>query len=152
MASKEMYALGSQASVIRDLFAYGQQQAAVVGKENVFDFSIGNPTVPAPACVKEAIEDIMETRESAAIHGYTAAAGDTAVRQGLADFMNQTYDAQVRADNFYMTCGAAAFLIFSLKTGFHDKRSETAARMNSFHTLGQPWAAPLLKNKKQAEG
>ena len=69
MASKEMYALGSQASVIRDLFAYGQQQAAVVGKENVFDFSIGNPTVPAPACVKEAIEDIMETRESAAIHG-----------------------------------------------------------------------------------
>ena len=115
MASKEMYALGSQASVIRDLFAYGQQQAAVVGKENVFDFSIGNPTVPAPACVKEAIEDIMETRESAAIHGYTAAAGDTAVRQGLADFMNQTYDAQVRADNFYMTCGAAASLTISLK-------------------------------------
>ena len=59
MASKEMYALGSQASVIRDLFAYGQQQAAVVGKENVFDFSIGNPTVPAPACVKEAIEEIL---------------------------------------------------------------------------------------------
>lgn len=115
MASKEMYALGSQASVIRDLFAYGQQQAAVVGKENVFDFSIGNPTVPAPACVKEAIEDIMKTRESAAIHGYTAAAGDTAVRQGLADFMNQTYDAQVRADNFYMTCGAAASLTISLK-------------------------------------
>ena len=115
MASKEMYALGSQASVIRDLFAYGQQQAAVVGKENVFDFSIGNPTVPAPACVKEAIEDIMETRESEAIHGYTAAAGDTAVRQGLADFMNQTYDAQVRADNFYMTCGAAASLTISLK-------------------------------------
>lgn len=115
MASKEMYALGSQASVIRDLFAYGQQQAAVVGKENVFDFSIGNPTVPAPACVKEAIEDIMETRESAAIHGYTAAVGDTAVRQGLADFMNQTYDAQVRADNFYMTCGAAASLTISLK-------------------------------------
>ena len=115
MASKEMYALGSQASVIRDLFAYGQQQAAVVGKENVFDFSIGNPTVPAPACVKEAIEDIMETRDSPAIHGYTAAAGDTAVRQGLADFMNQTYDAQVRADNFYMTCGAAASLTISLK-------------------------------------
>lgn len=60
MASKEMYALGSQASVIRDLFAYGQEQAAIVGKENVFDFSIGNPTVPAPACVKEAIEDILK--------------------------------------------------------------------------------------------
>ena len=91
-----MYALGSQASVIRDLFAYGQEQAAVVGKENVFDFSIGNPTVPAPACVKEAIEEIVATRQSVDVHGYTAAAGDLAVRRGLADYMNQTYDAGVR--------------------------------------------------------
>ena len=90
MASKEMYELGSQASVIRDLFAYGQAQAAVVGTENVFDFSIGNPTVPAPACVKNAIKDILDTRESAAVHGYTAAAGDVAVRQGLAGYMNTT--------------------------------------------------------------
>lgn len=115
MASKEMYALGSQASVIRDLFAYGQEQARIVGPENVFDFSIGNPTVPAPPCVKEAIHEILETRESAAIHGYTAAAGDTAVRQGLADYMNKTYDAGVQADNFYMTCGAAASLTITLK-------------------------------------
>lgn len=115
MASKEMYALGSQASVIRDLFAYGQEQARIVGPENVFDFSIGNPTVPAPPCVKEAIHEILETRESAAIHGYTSAAGDTAVRQGLADYMNKTYDAGVQADNFYMTCGAAASLTITLK-------------------------------------
>lgn len=115
MASKEMYALGSQASVIRDLFAYGQEQAQIVGPEHVFDFSIGNPTVPAPACVKEAMEDILETRESVAIHGYTAAAGDTAVRQGLADYMNKTYDAGVKANNFYMTCGAAASLTITLK-------------------------------------
>ncbi len=115
MASKEMYALGSQASVIRDLFAYGQAQARIVGAENVFDFSIGNPTVPAPSCVKDAIENILETRESVAVHGYTAAAGDTAVRQGLADYMNKTYDAGVKADNFYMTCGAAASLTITLK-------------------------------------
>lgn len=115
MASKEMYALGSQASVIRDLFAYGQAQACIVGAENVFDFSIGNPTVPAPSCVKDAIENILETRESVAVHGYTAAAGDTAVRQGLADYMNKTYDAGVKADNFYMTCGAAASLTITLK-------------------------------------
>ena len=115
MASKEMYALGSQASVIRDLFAYGQAQARIVGAENVFDFSIGNPTVPAPSCVKDAIENILETRESVAVHGYTAAAGDTAVRQGLADYMNKTYDADVKADNFYMTCGAAASLTITLK-------------------------------------
>ena len=115
MPSKEMYALGSQASVIRDLFAYGQEQAAIVGKENVFDFSIGNPTVPAPACVKEAIEEIVATRQSVDVHGYTAAAGDLAVRRGLADYMNQTYDAGVSADNFYMTCGAAASLTVTLK-------------------------------------
>ena len=122
MPSKEMYALGSQASVIRDLFAYGQEQAAVVGRENVFDFSIGNPTVPAPACVKEAIEEIVATRQSVDVHGYTAAAGDLAVRRGLADYMNQTYDAGVQtydagvsADNFYMTCGAAASLTVTLK-------------------------------------
>ena len=143
MASKEMYALGSQASVIRDLFAYGQQQAAVVGKENVFDFSIGNPTVPAPACVKEAIEDIMETRESAAIHGYTAAAGDTAVRQGLADFMNQTYDAQVRADNFYMTCGAAASLTISLKA-LVEKQKEQLDFYQQAPAVPQPHAKPRL--------
>ena len=124
MASKEMYALGSQASVIRDLFAYGQEQAAVVGKENVFDFSIGNPTVPAPACVRQAIEDILRERESAAIHGYTAAAGDAPVRQGLADFMNKTYGADVRADNFYMTCGAAASLVISLKAIVEDPSDE----------------------------
>ena len=115
MANKEMYTLGSQSSVSRELFSYGQEQAAKVGKENVFDFSIGNPTVPAPACIRESIAEIMATRESAAIHGYTAASGDTAVRQGLAQYMNDTYDAHVKADNFYMTCGAAASLTITLK-------------------------------------
>ena len=115
MASQEMYRLGSQSSVIRKLFTYGQEQAKIVGKDNVFDFSIGNPTVPAPVCIKEAIEDILATRESAAIHGYTAAAGDLAVRQGLADYMNKTYGADVGANHFYMTCGAAASLTITLK-------------------------------------
>ncbi|MGE1063048.1 pyridoxal phosphate-dependent aminotransferase [Megasphaera paucivorans] len=115
MASKEMFELGSKSSAIRDLFDYGQKQAAIVGKENVFDFSIGNPTVPAPPCVKEAIEDLLNTRASVEIHGYTSAPGDISVRNGLADFMNTTYNAGVRAENFYMTCGAAASLTMSLK-------------------------------------
>lgn len=115
MASKEMYALGAQASVIRDLFAYGQEQAAKVGKENVYDFSIGNPTVPAPECVKEAIIDLVNTRESEAIHGYTQAQGDAAVRNGLAEYMNTTYHANVTGSNFYLTCGAAASLTIALK-------------------------------------
>lgn len=115
MASKEMYALGAQASVIRDLFAYGQAQAAVVGKENVYDFSIGNPTVPAPEGVRDAIVELVNTRSSEAIHGYTQAPGDGAVRDGLADYMNRTYGAQVKGSNFYLTCGAAASLTITLK-------------------------------------
>ena len=110
-----MYELGAQSSVIRELFTYGQEQAAIVGKDNVYDFSIGNPTVPAPACIKEAIEEILATRESSAIHGYTAASGDAAVREGLADYMNEVYGAAVKADSFYMTCGAAASLTITLK-------------------------------------
>lgn len=115
MASKEMYALGAQPSVIRDLFAYGQEQAAKVGKENIYDFSLGNPNVPAPACVKEAIMDLVQTKESIDIHGYTQAAGDLQVRNGLAEYMNQTYQAGVKGSDFYLTCGAAASLTITLK-------------------------------------
>jgi len=115
MVSKQMYELGSTGSVIRDLFEYGLQQAAVVGKENVFDFSIGNPTVPAPDCVKNAIMELIQTQESSAIHGYTPASGNAPVRAGLADYMNQTYQAGVTANDFYMTCGAAASLTIAIR-------------------------------------
>ena len=110
-----MYQWGAQSSVIRDLFTYGREQAAKIGDENVFDFSIGNPTVPAPECIKDAITEIMETRTAVAVHGYTAAAGDPVVRKGLADYMNKTFNAGVEADNFYITCGAAASLTITLK-------------------------------------
>jgi aspartate aminotransferase len=115
MISKEMYELGSRRSAIRELFEYGKKQAEIVGAENVFDFSIGNPTVPAPECVKEAIMDLLETYRSSEIHGYTSAQGDVNVRKGLADHMNATYGTSLGADNFYMTCGAAASLTITLK-------------------------------------
>ncbi|MBV7275395.1 pyridoxal phosphate-dependent aminotransferase [Clostridium thailandense] len=115
MVSKEMYELGAKRSVIRELFEYGKQQAAIVGKENVFDFSIGNPTVPAPECVKEAMIELLETKKSDEIHGYTSAQGDIEVRKGLAEYMNSTYKSELKADNFYMTCGAAASLCITLK-------------------------------------
>jgi aspartate aminotransferase len=115
MISKEMYELGSRRSAIRELFEYGKKQAEIVGAENVFDFSIGNPTVPAPECVKEAIMDLLETYRSSEIHGYTSAQGDANVRKGLADHMNDTYGTSLGADNFYMTCGAAASLTITLK-------------------------------------
>ena len=82
MVSEKMYELGSKKSTIRELFEYGKRQAAIVGKENVYDFSIGNPTVPSPACVKESIMEILNTVDSSVIHGYTSAQGDVLNEQG----------------------------------------------------------------------
>jgi aspartate aminotransferase len=115
MVSKKMYELGAKRSVIRELFEYGKQQAAIVGKENVFDFSIGNPTVPSPECVKEAMIELLETLKSEEIHAYTSAQGDLEVRRGLADYMSNKYNCKLKADNFYMTCGAAASLSIILR-------------------------------------
>lgn len=113
--SQEMYELGSKRSAIRELFEYGKQRAAVVGAENVYDFSLGNPTVPAPACVNETIRELTQQLDSISLHGYTSAQGDVETRQAIADYLNKTYDTHFKADNFYMTCGAAASLTISLK-------------------------------------
>ncbi len=115
MYSEQCYKLGSNRSAIRELFEYGKQRAAVVGKENVFDFSLGNPTVPAPDCVKESIIHILNTSSSIDVHGYTSAQGDAELRAALADYYNHTYGTAFHADNFYITCGAAASLCICFK-------------------------------------
>ena len=69
MVSEKMYGLGTKKSTIRTIFEYGKQRAAVVGAENIFDFSIGNPNVPAPEAVKTAIIDILNTMDSCELHG-----------------------------------------------------------------------------------
>ena len=86
MYSEQCYKLGSNRSAIRELFEYGKQRAAVVGKENVYDFSLGNPTVPAPDCVKESIIELLNTASSIDIHGYTSAQGDAGLRSALAEY------------------------------------------------------------------
>ena len=63
IVSKKMYELGSKRSAIRELFEYGKQQVAKVGAENVFDFSLGNPTVPSPAIVNETLKEIMDNND-----------------------------------------------------------------------------------------
>ena len=132
MISEKMYELGSKRSSIRELFEYGKQRVAIVGKENVFDFSIGNPTVPAPECVKEAILNILETEESVTIHGYTSAQGDLEVRKGLAEYLNKTYDLQVGPDNLYITCGAAASLCICIKALIESPEDEVVTIAPSF--------------------
>ncbi|WP_422487094.1 pyridoxal phosphate-dependent aminotransferase [Gudongella sp. DL1XJH-153] len=124
MISKDMYELGSKKSAIRELFEYGKKQAEIVGRENVFDFSIGNPTVPAPECVKDSIIELLQTSKSQEIHGYTSAQGDLQVRKGIAEYMNNTYKSNLGADNFYMTCGAAASLTITLKALVADSEDE----------------------------
>ena len=111
MISETMYTLGSKRSCIRDLFEYGLQQAAVVGKENVYDYSLGNPSIPAPAEVNEAITSILRDTDSLSVHGYTPAAGAMSVRQALADDLNQRFGTAIRPQNLFITCGAAPALI-----------------------------------------
>lgn len=110
IVSDHMYELGSKRSAIRELFEYGKQRAAVVGAENVYDFSLGNPSIPAPDCVNEAIRSLTENLDSVSLHGYTSAQGDVETRQAIADYLNEKYRTKFHADNFYITMGAAASL------------------------------------------
>lgn len=114
MFNKDMYALGSKRSSIRELFEYGKKRAEEVGEDGVFDFSLGNPNVPSPACVKEALLSLAND-DSAALHGYTSAQGDKGVRETIAANIRERFGASVQADNIYMTCGAAASLCITLR-------------------------------------
>ena len=115
IVSEKMYELGSKRSVIRELFEYGKKRATVVGAENVYDFSLGNPSIPAPDCVNETIRELTETLDSLSLHGYTSAQGDAVTRQAIADYLNKTYETNFSADNFYITMGAAASLSICFK-------------------------------------
>ena len=111
MINKNMYALGANRSCIRELFEYGSQRAAVVGRENVFDYSLGNPSIPAPAGVNEAIHAVLNEMDSLAVHGYTSAPGDLGLRQAVAADLNERYDAGVRPGDLFVGCGAAPELV-----------------------------------------
>ncbi len=114
MVSKKMYELGSRRSEIRELFEYGLKRKAEIGADNVYDFSLGNPSVPAPECVKEALSDLVLNTDPVALHGYTSAQGAPDVRKACADYVNKNFGTKYTADNFYMTVGAAASLTISL--------------------------------------
>ena len=107
MINEKAYALGANRSCIRDLFEYGCQRAAIVGRENVYDYSLGNPSIPAPAAVNETIREILTDTDSLAIHGYTSAVGDFACRKAIADDLNARFDAGVCPENLFIGCGAA---------------------------------------------
>ena len=111
MYNEKSYALGANRSVIRDLFEYGRQRAAIVGPENVYDYSLGNPSIPAPNYVNQAIRDILSDTDSLTIHGYTTAVGDYATRKAIADDLNARYNAGAAAEDFFIGSGAAPELV-----------------------------------------
>ncbi len=110
MVSQRMRQLGRERSVIRELFEYGNERAAQVGRENVFDFSLGNPCVPPPPQVNDAAVRLLRGGNSVSLHGYTSAQGDAQARGLLADDLNRRFDAGVSGGDLYLTVGAAAAL------------------------------------------
>ena len=110
MYNETAYALGAQRSCIRELFEYGRQRAAVVGAENVLDFSLGNPSMPTPPEVTEAIRAVVNETDPVQLHGYTSAVGDYDCRRAIAEDLNERFDANARPEDFFITCGAAPAL------------------------------------------
>lgn len=115
MINEKMYALGSKRSTIREIFEYAKTRSAQIGKENVFDFSIGNPSVPAPACVHATIKKLLEQIPSVELHGYTSAQGGKDVRDTIAANFTRRFGVPISGDDLYMTCGAAASLTITFK-------------------------------------
>lgn len=112
--------LGKVRSVIRELFEYGKKRKAEVGEENVFDFSLGNPSVPAPKEVNEELVKLINNTDPVFLHGYTSAQGDAGVRSAIAQDLKKRFNAPVSADLIYMTCGAAASLCITLNAILND--------------------------------
>ena len=110
MISEKMLELGRKRSEIREIFEYGKKRGSEIGADKVFDFSIGNPNVPAPEFIRDNIIDLLMNEDPTKIHGYTSAQGDISVRKALADHINSKYGTDITADNFYLTAGAAASL------------------------------------------
>ena len=107
-----MYALGSTRSKIRELFEYGKTLAKEIGSENVFDYTLGNPSVPCP---EKVTETIIETVKNPAIHGYTSAQGTMEARKAISDYNFKRYGFMLDPDLTYLTCGAAAGLAITLR-------------------------------------
>ena len=114
MINQKNMQLGKVRSVIRELFEYGKKRKAEIGEENVFDFSLGNPSVPAPKEVNEALVNLIQNSNPVFLHGYTSAQGDASVRAAISNYINLRFATNLCADNIYLTCGAAASLTITL--------------------------------------
>lgn len=127
MVNQEYYNLGTAPSVIRQLFAYGLEQAAKVGADKVYDYSLGNPSIPAPKKVNESIKKIVDEMDSIKLHGYSMAAGFDTARAAVAKDLAERFGLDVKASELFFTCGAAPALISIIKALIVDADSEIMA-------------------------
>ena len=115
MIDETLYQSGTKPSTIFQLFEYGLKQAAVVGRENVYDYSLGNPSVPAPQQVTDAFQRLLGQEDPVSLHGYTPAAGALDVRQSIAADLSARSGMDIRPQNLFLTCGAAPALLYVLR-------------------------------------
>ena len=115
MVSEKMLGLGKKSSVIREIFEYSKKRKAEIGADKVFDFSLGNPSIPAPKNVNETITELIQNKDPVMLHGYTSAPGDLEVREKLCANIKKRFDFDAKPNLMYMTCGAAASLTITLK-------------------------------------
>ncbi len=116
MISDKMKKLVKNNSVIREMFEEGKRLSKIYGKENVYDFSLGNPNVPAPKEVNEAIIKVLETEDSCFVHGYMSNSGYEDVREKIAENINKKFGTDFKSNNLIMTVGAASGLNIVLKS------------------------------------
>lgn len=116
MISDKMKNLVKNNSVIREMFEEGKRLAKIYGKENVYDFSLGNPNVPSPKKINETITRIVDSEDSCLIHGYMSNSGYEDVREKIADSLNKRFDTKFSKENIIMTVGAASGMNIVLKS------------------------------------
>ena len=116
MISEKMKPLVNNNSAIRAMFEEGNRLAALYGRENVYDFSLGNPNVPAPKEVKQALLDVLNEEDSCFVNGYMSNAGYPDTRKAVADSLNRRFGTAYGPQNLIMTVGAASAINIFLKT------------------------------------
>lgn len=110
MISKQLIDWGANGNSIREIAAYGERRAAEIGAENVYNFSIGSPSIDPPDCVHAAIEHLLHTVPPTQLHAYAPAPGMASVREKVAAYLTQTFGEAYRAQDIYMTDGASSAL------------------------------------------
>lgn len=115
MLSQHYIDMTSQKSAIRELFDYGSKRAKEIGYENVFDYSLGNPSVPTPQAFTDALIDLIQNTDPVALHGYSPSLGIPSVRQAIADSLNRRFDMEFQMEDIFMAVGAAGAIAHAVR-------------------------------------